>query len=156
MLVKKLQKNSFSHPFELKLNTMKTLFYFFSFLLFSTTFCVGQNSLAISYNVSGNLNANALSPSQLVAAPKECIIDFHFSAPSVRVVMESPDGLINYVDRVFDLNVHANPDSTYVYGKPGAWTINLGQFTNVNEFRVKLVNANGLGQGPTVAQGTYP
>jgi len=135
---------------------MKTTLTLFSFFFFSTSLSFGQAPVAISYNVVGNLNTNALTPTQVAAAPKECIIDFHFSAPSVRVVMESLDGLTNYVDRVFDLNVDANPDSTYVYGKPGAWTIGLGQFTNVNEFRVKLVNANGLGQGPTVAQGTYP
>ncbi len=119
---------------------------------------MAQSPVTITYNVAGNLNANALSQPAINAAPKECIIDFHFSAPTVRVVMESLDGQTNYVDRVFGLNVHANPDSTYVYGKPGAWTINLGHFTNVDEFRVKLVNANaqGGGQGLTVAQGSYP
>ncbi|MCF8276163.1 MAG: hypothetical protein K9J17_05455 [Flavobacteriales bacterium] len=115
-----------------------------------------QAPVSIDYHVAGNVDANSLSLSSLEAAPKECVIDFHFSAPSVRVIMESPDGLTNYVDRVFPLEVQAFPDSTYVYGKPGAWTIGLGQFENVSAFRVKLVNANTPLVGPTVAQGTYP
>lgn len=128
---------------------------FFCFLL-STTLCVGQTPVSISYNVEGSINTNGLNPLALAAAPKECIINFNYAAPSVRVVMESPNGQVNYLDRVFALNVHANPDSTYVYGKPGAWTIGLGQFTNVSEFRVKLLDPMAPGLVTAVAQGSYP
>ena len=69
--------------------------------------------------------------------------------------MESPDGQINYLDKTYALNVHANPDSTWVSGKPGAWTIGLGQFENVDAFTVKVINAQGNGNA-VVAQGSYP
>ena len=114
-----------------------------------------QAPLEISYNLPGNIDANALSPIELANSPKEYVIDLHFSAPSVRMVMESLDGLTNYLDHVFPLEVQAFPDSTYVYGKPGAWTIGLGHFEGLNEFQVKVINAQGQGNA-VVAQGTYP
>lgn len=127
----------------------------FCFSLFSTK-SVAQSPVAITYNISGSLNANALSPQAIAAAPKECVIDFNSNAASIRVVMESPNGEVNYVDRVFPLQVQAFADSTFVYGQPGAWSIGLGQFSNVNEFRVRLLNPLAPALGPAVAQGSYP
>lgn len=135
---------------------MKTFIALSVLFFLSTMFSHAQSPVAITYNVAGNLNANALGPLALAAAPKECVIDFQYAAPTVRVVMESPNGQVNYLDRVFELNVHANPDSTYVYGMPGAWTIGLGQFVNVHEFNVKLLNPLAPGPMTAVAQGTYP
>ena len=142
---------------------MKTLtklssFFLFSFFLFlfSSTHSVAQSPVAITYNITGSLNANALNPLAAAAAPKECVIDFTSNAQSVRVIMESPNGAVNYVDRVFPLQVQAFADSTFVYGQPGAWSIGLGKFANVNEFRVRLLNPLAPGQGGAVAQGTYP
>ncbi len=133
-------------------------FFLFSFLLFlfSSTQSVAQSPVAITYTITGSLNANALSPQAIAAAPKECVIDFNSNAASIRVVMESPNGAVNYVDRVFPLQVQAFADSTFVYGQPGAWSIGLGKFANVNEFRVRLLNPLAPGQGPAVAQGSYP
>lgn len=130
--------------------------------IFSLLFCLlpilsySQSPIDISYAPSTEVDVTQLSPTALAAAPKECIIDFHYSAPSVRVVMESLDGTVNYVNRVYPLEVNAFPDSTYVYGKPGAWTIGLGRFTEVDEFRVKLLNPSAPGLSASVAQGTYP
>jgi hypothetical protein len=128
----------------------------FSLLLTIVSASFAQAPVSIAYNLPSNLDGNQLSPTAIVNAPKECIIDFNYAASSVRVVMESPDGLTNYVDRVFPLEVQAFPDSTYVYGQAGAWTIGLGQFENVNAFRVRLFNPAGIGLGAALAQGTYP
>jgi len=117
---------------------------------------VAQSPVAITYNITGSLNANALNPQAIAAAPKECVIDFVSNAPSIRVVMESPNGAVNYVDRIFPLQVQAFADSTFVYGEPGAWSIGLGQFSNVNEFRVRLLNPLAPGLSPAIAQGSYP
>lgn len=134
----------------------RTTFFLFSLLLLSVTLCVAQAPIAISYQPSSNLNVNGLSPLAIAAAPKECVIDFASAASSIRVVMESPDGLTNYVDRVFPLQVQAFADSTFVYGEPGAWSIGLGQFSSVNEFRVRLLNPLIPGLGTAMAQGSYP
>ena len=116
-----------------------------------------QAPLAIHYTISGDLDPNSLSLSEQVTAPKECVVDFHYSAGSARIIMESPDGQTTYVDRVFPLEVQAFPDSTYVYGKPGAWTVGLGYFENVSAFRVRVVNPSALAPVPVaVAEGTYP
>jgi hypothetical protein len=134
---------------------MKTMTLSF-FALLVCEIGAAQNPLSISYTPPSEVNTNLLSPLALAAAPKECVIDLHYSAPNVRVVMESPDGLTTYLDRVFALEVQALPDSTYVYGQPGAWTIGLGQFESINAFRVRLLNPAGIGLGAAIAQGSYP
>lgn len=125
-------------------------------LLTAPSVCVAQDVVTIAYDLPGSLNANLLSPQAISAAPRECVIDFTSNAQSIRVVMESPDGAVNYIDRVFPLQVQAFPDSTFVYGQPGAWSIGLGQFTAVSEFRVRLLNPMSPGLGTAVAQGSYP
>lgn len=116
-----------------------------------------QAPTEVTFRPVGNLNANELSASEYAAAPKECILDFHYSAPQARIVMESLDGSNTFFDRVFPLNVQVFPDSTYVYGKPGAWTVGLGVFEGIDEFRVRVVNANAQGPNPpTVAEAVYP
>jgi hypothetical protein len=132
-------------------------FFLFTFALQLVPYASrAQSPVAITYNITGSLNANALSPQAIAAAPKECVIDFNSNAASIRVVMESPNGSVNYVDRVFPLQVQAFADSTFVYGEPGAWSIGLGQFSNVNEFRVRLLNPLSPALSPAIAQGTYP
>lgn len=113
--------------------------------------------LAISYQLHGSIDPTGLSPTELTQLPRECVIDFHYSAPTARVVMESPDGLINYLDRIFPLQVQAFPDSTYVYGQPGSWTIGLGHFSGISAFRVRVLNANSQAPIPVaIAEGMYP
>ena len=135
---------------------MKTTLLFTLLLAFGGTCLaqipVGPAPVSIAYNLPGHLDANQLSPTAIANAPKACTIDFQYAAPNVRVVMESPDGLTNYVDRVFALEAQAFPDSTYV----GAWTIGLGEFEGISAFRVRLFNPAGLGLGVAIAQGTYP
>ena len=132
----------------------------YAFTLLLAVFSIsvfGQAPVNISYEISGQLNASELSPLAFQAAPKECRVDFHYSGLSARIIMDSPDGQTTYLDRVFPLEVQAFPDSTYVYGKPGAWTVGLGYFENVSAFRVRVVNPSSQAPVPVaVAEGTYP
>lgn len=111
-------------------------------------------AVSVNYAPSAFQNVGAMSTGQLATAFRECVVDFHFSGPSARVVMESPDGLQTYFDRLVSLEVQAFEDSTWVAGQSGNWTMGLGHYQNIGEFRVRVMNP--VGPQPTVAQGTYP